>query len=53
MKVTQNDKNTWTLIVSEVTVDDGGYYMCQINSEPMLSEVGLHVHFRRCTLQCG
>ena len=39
IKVTHNDKNTWTLGVREVTIDDEGYYMCQINSEPMLYKV--------------
>ncbi len=44
IRVTQNDRTTWTLKIDGVTEKDEGYYMCQINSEPMLSEVIIVVY---------
>ena len=37
--VTHNDKDTWTLKLRHVKLTDAGYYMCQINSKPMLTKV--------------
>jgi len=39
--VTHNDKNTWTLKIKNVAKKDAGTYMCQVNSEPMVSKVPL------------
>ncbi|XP_071534807.1 lachesin-like [Panulirus ornatus] len=38
--VTQEDETTWTLHIDDVTRDDRGQYMCQVNTEPMSSQVG-------------
>ncbi|CAL4122656.1 unnamed protein product, partial [Meganyctiphanes norvegica] len=38
--VTHDSHKTWTLHVNGVTEDDRGYYMCQINTDPALSQVG-------------
>jgi neurotrimin len=42
MSVTQNDRTNWTLKIHQVTDSDEGYYMCQVNSEPMLQKVIIH-----------
>ncbi|VVC96077.1 unnamed protein product [Leptidea sinapis] len=35
---------TWTLVLRDVTPADGGSYMCQVNTEPMMSQLHeLHV----------
>ncbi|RVE47430.1 hypothetical protein evm_007940 [Chilo suppressalis] len=31
---------TWLLHVSQVQQEDRGYYMCQVNTNPMISQVG-------------
>ena len=38
--VTQDDDHTWTLHIDAVTRDDRGQYMCQVNTEPMVTQVG-------------
>ncbi|XP_045114036.1 lachesin-like [Portunus trituberculatus] len=38
--VTQDDANTWTLHIDAVTRDDRGQYMCQVNTEPMVTQSG-------------
>ncbi|CAL4226931.1 unnamed protein product, partial [Meganyctiphanes norvegica] len=38
--VTHDSHKTWTLHITGVTEDDRGYYMCQINTDPALSQVG-------------
>ena len=36
-----HDKHhTWNLMVRNVQKEDKGHYMCQINTDPMLSNVG-------------
>lgn len=35
-----DNANTWTLHVTQVQQEDRGFYMCQINSNPMISQVG-------------
>ena len=36
-----HDKHlTWTLKIEKVTEADKGYYMCQVNTDPMVSTVG-------------
>lgn len=38
--VSYDNSNTWTLHVSQTHQDDRGYYMCQVNTNPMISQVG-------------
>lgn len=38
--VTQSDRNTWLLHIRGVQEEDRGPYMCQINTDPMRSQVG-------------
>ncbi|CAO1396859.1 unnamed protein product [Diamesa tonsa] len=38
--VTYDNSNTWLLHVSQAQQDDRGYYMCQVNTNPMISQVG-------------
>ena len=44
LQVTHNDKDTWTLVIKNVRQKDGGEYMCQVNSVPMVSQVYLQFH---------
>ena len=39
MSVEHNGHNSWTLRLAEVQRNDSGIYMCQINTEPMTSQV--------------
>jgi hypothetical protein len=39
LSVTHNGHNTWKLHVSNVQMNDCGTYMCQINTDPMRSQV--------------
>ncbi|KAK6629800.1 hypothetical protein RUM43_003620 [Polyplax serrata] len=38
--VANSDKKTWVLHIREVKESDRGWYMCQINTDPMKSQVG-------------
>lgn len=38
--VTHSDHRTWYLHIREVKQSDRGWYMCQINTDPMKSQVG-------------
>jgi neurotrimin len=38
--VTQSDHRSWYLQIREVREADRGWYMCQINTDPMKSHVG-------------
>ncbi|KAG8303325.1 hypothetical protein J6590_013595 [Homalodisca vitripennis] len=40
LSVTHNGHNTWKLMVSNVQKNDSGTYMCQINTDPMRSQMG-------------
>ncbi|XP_051154279.1 lachesin [Leptopilina boulardi] len=40
LSVTHNGHNTWKLHVSNVNQNDSGTYMCQVNTEPMRSQMG-------------
>lgn len=40
LSVTHNGHNTWRLKVSNVQKNDSGSYMCQINTDPMKSQMG-------------
>lgn len=37
--VSHSDSNTWNLHIKAVTEDDRGGYMCQLNTDPMKSQV--------------
>lgn len=39
LSVTHNGHNTWKLHVANVQKNDSGAYMCQINTDPMLTQV--------------
>lgn len=41
LSVTHNGHNTWKLHVSNVQKNDSGTYMCQINTDPMRSQMGM------------
>ncbi|RZC37289.1 hypothetical protein BDFB_010990 [Asbolus verrucosus] len=38
--VTHSEHKTWYLHIKEVRESDRGWYMCQINTDPMKSQVG-------------
>ncbi|XP_018326046.2 lachesin [Agrilus planipennis] len=38
--VSHDNAKTWLLHVSDVQQEDRGYYMCQVNTNPMISQVG-------------
>ncbi|KAG8192552.1 hypothetical protein JTE90_015187 [Oedothorax gibbosus] len=40
LKITNSNKRQWYLHIKDVNVQDRGYYMCQINTEPMISQQG-------------
>ncbi|XP_018565139.1 lachesin-like [Anoplophora glabripennis] len=41
VSVSHNDHTTWNLHIRNVQEEDRGQYMCQINTDPMKSQVGL------------
>ncbi|XP_019759361.2 lachesin [Dendroctonus ponderosae] len=41
LEVTHNGHNTWKLKVHNVQKSDAGTYMCQINTDPMRSQLGV------------
>lgn len=38
--ITHSEHKTWFLHIKEVKESDRGWYMCQINTDPMKSQVG-------------
>ena len=40
ISLTQSDGRVWNLRISSVDRTDTGWYMCQINTDPMLSQLG-------------
>lgn len=46
VSVSHNDHSTWNLHIRNVQEEDRGQYMCQINTDPMKSQVNeiLHTH---------
>lgn len=39
LSVTHSDYNTWTLNIRSARREDRGIYMCQVNTDPMKSQV--------------
>ncbi|KAH0540381.1 hypothetical protein KQX54_016686 [Cotesia glomerata] len=39
VQVSHNDHSTWNLHIRGVQLEDAGLYMCQINTDPMKSQV--------------
>lgn len=40
MSITHAEKRAWILRIRDVKETDKGWYMCQINTDPMKSQVG-------------
>lgn len=40
LSVSHNGHDTWKLYISNVQANDSGIYMCQVNTDPMRSQVG-------------
>lgn len=40
IRVSQSSLRNWRLHIREVTESDRGFYMCQINTQPMISQMG-------------
>lgn len=40
LRVSHNNEKQWFLHIRDVQVPDKGAYMCQINSQPMINQVG-------------
>ncbi|XP_043281967.1 lachesin-like [Venturia canescens] len=38
--VSYDKQRTWLLVIKSVEQQDRGYYMCQVNTDPMISQVG-------------
>ena len=38
--VRRTDERTWALHIRSVEPEDTGYYVCQVNMEPMINQVG-------------
>jgi len=43
LSVTHSDYNTWTLSIRSARREDRGIYMCQVNTDPMKSQVFFHI----------
>lgn len=41
LSVTHNGHNTWKLHIAHVQLNDSGTYMCQVNTDPMRSQVSI------------
>lgn len=44
VSVSHSDHSTWNLHIKNVQEEDRGQYMCQINTDPMKSQVGFTRH---------
>lgn len=42
--VSHSDLNTWNLHIKSVTEEDRGGYMCQLNTDPMKSQVSKNIN---------
>ncbi|RZC34787.1 hypothetical protein BDFB_004158 [Asbolus verrucosus] len=49
--VSHDNAKTWLLHVSSVQKEDRGYYMCQVNTNPMISQVGYLQVVGECCIQ--
>lgn len=38
--ITYSEKKTWQLKIKDIRESDRGFYMCQINTDPMKSQMG-------------
>ena len=38
--IIHDSHHTWTLQIRDVQAEDKGYYMCQVNTDPMISMTG-------------
>ena len=38
--IIHDSHHTWTLTIRNVQAEDQGYYMCQVNTDPMISQTG-------------
>ena len=38
--IIHDSHHTWTLQIRDVQAEDKGYYMCQVNTDPMISKTG-------------
>lgn len=48
VSVSHNDHTTWNLHIHNVQEEDRGQYMCQINTDPMKSQVSkVSLHMKR------
>lgn len=47
--VSHSDLNTWNLHIKAVTEEDRGGYMCQLNTDPMKSQVSERGFLFECT----
>lgn len=45
ISVTHSDQNTWNLHINKVAEEDRGGYMCQLNTDPMKSQVSMKSMF--------
>lgn len=44
LSVTHNGHNTWKLHIAHVQLNDSGSYMCQVNTDPMTSQVSIYTY---------
>ena len=40
VNIIHDSPHTWTLHIKDVQAEDRGYYMCQVNTDPMISQTG-------------
>ena len=40
VNIIHDSPHTWTLHIKDVQAEDKGYYMCQVNTDPMISQTG-------------
>lgn len=52
LSVTHNGHNTWKLHISHVQLNDSGSYMCQVNTDPMRSQVSRTATMERMLIEC-
>lgn len=38
--ITNSEHKTWTMRIKDIKESDKGWYMCQINTDPMKSQMG-------------